>query len=213
MPWMSTLLLFLAGVVLVSLSGVMMPGPVLAGAVAKGCEDKNAGIWIAVGHGLIEIPLILLIYLGLSYIFEVTPVRILIGVIGGSLMIYIGIGMFRIDMNLEAGAIHHSATFIGFVTSASNPAFYLWWVAIGSLLILTSLEYGRLGFILFVITHWLVDLGWYWIVTVSVFKSSQMFGEKIWKPLFILCGSTLVLFGVWFVWDGVRGVLSLLKTS
>ena len=162
---MSAFILFLAAVVITSLSGVLMPGPVLAGAVAKGFENKNAGIRIAVGHGIIEIPLILLIYAGMSYIFEVGTVKILIGLIGGSLMVYLGVGMFKEDLIVEAKALDYSSTLVGFITSASNPAFYLWWVAIGSLLIMTAVEFGTIGFIIFIIVHWLVDLVWYWFVT------------------------------------------------
>ncbi|MHC1573133.1 MAG: LysE family transporter [Candidatus Syntropharchaeales archaeon] len=207
---MSSLLIFLAGVIIVTLSGVLMPGPVLAGAVAKGYEDKNAGVWIAIGHGIIEVPLIILIYLGLSYIFEVSTVKILIGLIGGSLMVYLGIGMLRADVNVEAKAFDHSPTFVGFVTSASNPAFYLWWVAIGSLLIMTAVEFGRIGFILFIIVHWLVDLLWYWFVTVSVFTSKKIFGDGIWRWVFVLCGSTLIVFGGWFILGGIEEVAALL---
>ncbi|RLG34395.1 hypothetical protein DRN98_02580 [Methanosarcinales archaeon] len=205
---MITILLFLAGVVIVSLSGVLMPGPVLAGSVAKGYEERDAGVWIAVGHGLIEVPLILLIYAGLSSLFEVSLIKIIIGLIGGGLMIYLGLGMFRVDMNLEARTIDHSALMIGFITSASNPAFYLWWVAIGSLLIMTAVEFGTIGFILFVIVHWLVDLIWYWFVTASVFMSRQLFGDKIWRGVSFLCGSTLILFGGWFIWEGLMAVIS-----
>jgi len=206
---MITMLLFLAGVVIASLSGVLMPGPVLAGSVAKGYEERDAGVWIAVGHGLIEIPLILLIYAGLSSLFEVSMIKILIGLIGGGLMIYLGFGMFRADMNHKVGAIDHSAITVGFVTSASNPAFYLWWVAIGSLLIMTAVEFGTIGFILFVIVHWLVDLIWYWFVTASIFRSRQLFGDKIWRGVFFLCGSTLILFGGWFIWGAFMAVRSL----
>ncbi len=40
----TSLILFLGFVVLVSLSGVMMPGPVLAATITKGLGNRHAGI-------------------------------------------------------------------------------------------------------------------------------------------------------------------------
>ncbi|GAH55236.1 unnamed protein product, partial [marine sediment metagenome] len=57
--------LFLFSAVGISLTGVMLPGPLTAATIAKGYGDKNAGALIAVGHAVIEIPLIAAIYLGL----------------------------------------------------------------------------------------------------------------------------------------------------
>jgi len=62
----TSLPIFLSSVVLVSLSGVMAPGPVFAVTVARGYESRKAGILIALGHGLVEVPLIFLLFFGLS---------------------------------------------------------------------------------------------------------------------------------------------------
>ena len=43
------LIFFLIMVGFISLSGVLMPGPVFAAAVVKGAENKHAGAWIALG--------------------------------------------------------------------------------------------------------------------------------------------------------------------
>ena len=58
---MFALLLFLFQVVLISMSGVMQPGPVTAATVSIGAENKYAGLLIAVGHGIVEFPLMILI--------------------------------------------------------------------------------------------------------------------------------------------------------
>ena len=63
-------LIFLASVAIISLSGVMMPGPVTAVTIAKGRESGNGGALIALGHGIIEIPLIVLIYLWVCGVFQ-----------------------------------------------------------------------------------------------------------------------------------------------
>jgi len=54
--------LFLVSAVGISLTGVMLPGPMTAATIAKGYSDRNAGALIAIGHAVIEIPLIVAIY-------------------------------------------------------------------------------------------------------------------------------------------------------
>ena len=56
------MLLILGSVVLISLSGVMMPGPMFAMTVAKSYRSPWAGAQVALGHAVIELPLILLLY-------------------------------------------------------------------------------------------------------------------------------------------------------
>ncbi len=58
--------LFLASVVVISLSGVLMPGPLFAVTLKKAAKSKVAGALIAVGHGIVEFPLMFLIFFILS---------------------------------------------------------------------------------------------------------------------------------------------------
>ncbi|UCC91018.1 MAG: lysine transporter LysE, partial [Dehalococcoidia bacterium] len=57
---------FLASVAVISLSGVMMPGPAFAVTVAKSYKSPFAGIKVALGHALVEVPVMVLIYRGLT---------------------------------------------------------------------------------------------------------------------------------------------------
>jgi len=58
--------LFLLSAAAISLSGVMLPGPLTAVTIAKGYRNQNAGSLIALGHAIIEIPLMALVYFGFA---------------------------------------------------------------------------------------------------------------------------------------------------
>jgi threonine/homoserine/homoserine lactone efflux protein len=45
--------LFLLSAAGISLTGVMLPGPLTAATIVKGYSDKHAGAWIAAGHAVI----------------------------------------------------------------------------------------------------------------------------------------------------------------
>ena len=54
---------FILTVIFISLSGVLMPGPIFATAMSEGRSNKHAGIFIAGGHAIVEIPLIIILFL------------------------------------------------------------------------------------------------------------------------------------------------------
>ncbi|MBK5133387.1 LysE family transporter, partial [Candidatus Bathyarchaeota archaeon] len=68
----------------------MLPGPLFAVTMKRATERKTAGLLIALGHGVVEIPLIFLIYFWLSQFVIPDFVSITIGLVGGFLMIYMG---------------------------------------------------------------------------------------------------------------------------
>ena len=89
---MLEIFLFLIQAVVISLSGVMMPGAVTAATLASGMRNKHAGALVAVGHGIVELPLIIVIVLAerIGAVLQVPGVQIGIGLAGGAFMILIG---------------------------------------------------------------------------------------------------------------------------
>ncbi|MCJ7488695.1 MAG: LysE family transporter, partial [Thermoplasmata archaeon] len=94
-PITDNIWIFFGIAILISFSGVMMPGPVFAAAVAKGYENEKAGIKVAIGHGIVEFPLMVLIILSVGYVFTDDRVMALIGLVGGGLLVFLGASMFR----------------------------------------------------------------------------------------------------------------------
>jgi threonine/homoserine/homoserine lactone efflux protein len=54
MAYITDFYLFLSSVVLISMSGVLMPGPLFAVTIEKASKHKTAGVLIALGHGVVE---------------------------------------------------------------------------------------------------------------------------------------------------------------
>ena len=68
----------LGTVVVTSLSGVMAPGPMFTMTLAKSYKSPWAGTQVSLGHAVIEVPLILLIYFGAAQFFQNIVVGIII---------------------------------------------------------------------------------------------------------------------------------------
>ena len=196
----------LLGVVVISLSGVMMPGPMFAMTLAKSYKSPWAGAQLSLGHAVIEVPLILLIYLGFARFFENSTVQLVLSLAGGSMVIWLGINMFRARARVvkEGKELPYSAFTAGIITSGFNPFFLLWWATIGSLLVMRFLDFGLGGLTVFIVVHWLVDLAWLSFVSVLVYKTRSLWGRGLQRWVFIANSLLLVGFGGWFLVSGIQ---------
>ncbi len=204
----------LGTVVLISLSGVMMPGPMFAVALAKSYESPWAGAQVSLGHAVIEVPLILLIYFGFASFFQKRGLQLVLSLAGGGMIIWMGVSMFLARAELVQGGsdLPYSAFTAGIITSGLNPFFLLWWVTVGSLLLmkfLGSIKYKASGLALFTAVHWMCDLVWLSLVSVIVYKTHAFWGSQIQEWVFIACSLLLVGFGVWFIEKGIHSYIRL----
>ncbi|MFC2068226.1 LysE family transporter [Chloroflexota bacterium] len=193
-------------IVVISFSGVMMPGPMFAVTLTKSYKSPWAGTQIALGHAIIEVPLILLIYFGFAHFFQSILVQFVLSLLGGGMIIWLGISMFRARIEVVRGGkdSSYNAFTVGIITSGLNPFFLLWWATIGSMLIMKFLDFGILGLTVFIIVHWLCDLAWLSFVSVLVYRTHSLWRKKFQEWLFIACSLLLLGFGVWFMVSGIR---------
>jgi threonine/homoserine/homoserine lactone efflux protein len=207
--------LFLVSVALISLTGVLMPGPLFAVTIEKAAKRKNAGLLIALGHGIVEFPLMFLIYYGIEQIVAseiLETVQISVGLIGGLLMTFMGVQTFRSrNKTVEKyESPKHESLLAGIWTTAANAGFILWWLTIGTTLIITARSFGFLPFIVFAVVHWLCDFFWYTGISLVIFKSRQFWTARVHQAIVIFCFAVLICFGLWFFSSALWSAISTL---
>ena len=192
--------LFLLSAAAISFTGFMLPGPMTAATIAKGYENRNSGAWIAVGHGVVEIPLIAAIYFGFGRFMGSPRVINTIYIVGGLALFYLGFRMFRSSRNApgQVAGLPASSLVTGIVITGTNPAFYIWWATIGTALIVGAAQFGLVGIFLFTLVHWPCDLIWSEFISVATFKSRKWWTQKVQKIVFTVCALILIGFGVRF---------------
>lgn len=207
---MEKLIPFLLSAIIISLSGVMAPGAVTAATIAQGTRSRWAGTLISVGHGIVEMPLIFLLMLGLHFFFEMDPVKIAIGILGGGFLLWMGCGMLRQTrrpLAEQSGIFKSSSIRTGMLLSATNPYFLLWWATVGLNLALKAGGFGTLALVLFAIVHWLCDVVWLSILSFAAFythKGAGLFSAHIQKGILTCCGIALLVFGGKFIFDALN---------
>jgi len=205
---------FLFSVVLISMSGVMLPGPLFAVTIEKATKWKTAGALIALGHGIVEFPLMFLIYFVLSQFVIPNSFQSAIGLIGGALMIYMGVQAFRNRKKTETSQTdsHRDSLLAGIWTSAANAGFILWWLTVGTALILNAKNFGFLGFSAFAGVHWLCDFAWYSLLAFAIFKSRRFWTQKVHEAVALFCVAVFVGFGAYFFGSALLAAITLLQS-
>jgi len=209
MAGIDNLYLFLASVVLISMSGVLMPGPLFAVTIDKASKRRNAGVFIALGHGAVELPLMILIYFGLIQFGLPSTVQIATGLVGGLLMIFMGIRMLKKRASSDIGKVSSKQdSFVaGVWTTAANAGFILWWTTVGTTLLLNAQMFGIIGFSSFAVTHWLCDFLWYSVVAFAIFKSHKFWTKRIHEAIFVFCFIVFLGYGSWFFGSALYSVI------
>jgi threonine/homoserine/homoserine lactone efflux protein len=219
--------LFLGTVVVLSTTGVMMPGPVMAASMAKGLKHRWSGVQVALGHAVVEFPTIALIALGFSTVLKDVRVSIGVGILGGILLIYMGLSMFmsrKKSVSKLEGAkdgktskkksrtkhdpFPYPPLLAGIITTATNPYYFLWWATLGAALILNAVEFGLVILVVMSILHWSIDLGWNAFLGFAVNKSKG-FDERAYLAVFGLCGIIMLAFGGWFLASALKTALEM----
>ncbi len=207
----------LGTVIVTSLSGVMMPGPMFTVTIAKSLKSPWAGVMVALGHAVVEVPLILLVYFGLANFFQNEILKLVLSVLGGGMIVWMGLDMFRARKKLatEGKDTTYNAFVAGIAMSGLNAFFIVWWLTVGSLLIMNFVNaVGVWGIPFFIIVHWLCDLIWLIFVSFTIFKTHKFWGQGVQEWIFIVLSLALLYFGTQFVIKGIiaYGEVGLIST-
>lgn len=197
----------------VALSGAMMPGPLLVLTIS---EASRRGFWagplLIIGHGALELLLVIALALGLSELINSELVSQVIGFVGGSILI--GMGLFIARRGWQKGTILTADSpgvkgggmlvASGVIASVSNPYWFIWWLTLGLTYMLWSLKLGMAGVASFFTGHILADFGWYALVAFVVATGRKVITDAIYWRLLIVCGFALVILGGYFIISGLR---------
>jgi len=193
-------------VIVISASGVMAPGPLFAANVSYGLrEGTKSGIKMALGHSIVEFPLIILLGIGV-FSFEVFPeFRQIISILGAiTLFVFAILQIKTVFSKKEISEVRskQGPLITGILLSALNPFFIIWWITIGFKLISDAmLIWAFTGILILFALHIWMDFAWLGIVSFLASKSSMILSNKNYKILMVSLSFVLVYFGIMFLID------------
>jgi threonine/homoserine/homoserine lactone efflux protein len=170
------------------------------------------GPLLILGHGILELALIIAIVNGLGTFLKKGPVMSIVAMVGGVILFWMGWEMIkqakRMHFSLKEQSVKGVKTLhpilSGILVSLSNPYWTIWWATVGLGYMMTAMEYGLMGLIVFFVGHILADFLWFSLVSYGVSTGRKVFSEKLYQRIVEGCGLFLLLFGIWFLMIGFR---------
>lgn len=187
-----------------------MPGSLLTYTLKQSLTaGKRAGWIIAAGHAILEFLLIVLIFLGFGTILNSKYAIIGIGIVGGALLMYLGAGMLwgavknTTKVIVEDGKpISQNMLLSGFLISAANPYFLVWWTGIGLAFVMKSYTaFGIAGVAVYYLGHICADFIWYGSISTIIGTTKKFINEKAYRIIIGMLGIVLVVIGFYFLFD------------
>jgi threonine/homoserine/homoserine lactone efflux protein len=203
----------------IALSGAMMPGTLLTVTISESSRrGMVAGPLLIVGHSLLEFTLIVGLLLGLAPLFEHPGFFIVVSLIGGGILLWMAVGMFRalpaLTIAWDAQDTRRGNLILtGVLMSVANPYWIIWWATIGMVYITQSRTYGLAGLSVFFLGHILADFAWYALVSAAVGKGRAFFSDRIYRSVIGVCASVLVVFAALFLYRALAWALAHIITS
>ncbi len=207
---MSLLGIFI-GAFIVGFSGAMMPGPMLSVTINSSIRKGYlAGPLIVLGHGILELTLIIAMVLGLKDFFSNPVVSGFIGIFGGCFLAWMGFGMIKsgikktVSLKNQEDAANRGKSLIltGIVVSITNPYFVIWWASTGMELVRQSYVFGIAGILVFFAGHILSDFLWYSAVSTAFYKGKKLISDKAYSYIIIGLGLFVSGFSIYFIASG-----------
>ena len=205
-------------IILVSVSGVLSPGPLF---FANLVLSKNGGFWsgikIAIGHTIVELPVVILysipliIFTSQSVTFSIIN---FISLIGGISLIAFGI-LFVVKIIISKNNKHNylidssrieKPVIAGMLFTGINPFFFLWWISVGIKLISDSI--ALLGYpigiaFLFLVHVWM-DYAWLGLTSYFASRGISVLRSQYHKFIILILTIPLFYYGINFTLTAIR---------
>lgn len=196
----------LAVAFVIGLTGALAPGPTLVATVNSSLKTGwTAGPKVALGHALVELLIFILIVMGLAAAAQQRQQEYshYIAIVGGLALIAFGLltvkGSRSASLVSDAESKAENPYIAGILTSAANPYFWIWWLSVGSALVIDGLVGGLILAAVFMIGHWGADFGWYTLVSASLDRGRSILSEANYQRILAVCGGFLVFFGLYYL--------------
>jgi threonine/homoserine/homoserine lactone efflux protein len=198
---------------LVSLSGVMAPGPIAAMAISEGARRGAwAGPLITLGHAVTELAMVVALAIGLRDLLQRPLVAGTIGLVGGVVLLWMGYGLaraaWRDQVSLRAddppdGVARLGPVSAGVLLSVGNPYWLVWWATVGASYFILFGEFGLPGLIAFYVGHVTLDLAWNSLLAFVSASGRRAVPQPVYRGVLLVCGLFLIGMSVYFVRSGI----------
>ncbi|MFZ0328618.1 MAG: LysE family transporter [Nitrososphaeraceae archaeon] len=211
---------FAIEVILLSASGVLSPGPLFfANLIYGSTQGFRGGIKTAYGHTIVELPIIIILSIGLFHfsapVIASNEILRFIGLLGGITIIFLSVLQIRSIMarnknNVVSGdipgnrskyALGNKPIIGGILFSLLNPFFLVWWFTVGLKIISDSISlFGiLLGSLAVFIFHIWMDYAWLGGTSYFAFRGISILTSRFYTVVLLGLNLLLLIYGLYWI--------------
>ena len=203
---MSNIIEFAIIVIIISASGVMSPGPLFAANITYGLrQGTKAGIKIAIGHSLVELPLVILLGIGILSLEIFPEFKTIISILGAITLFVFAFLQIKTILNKNkkiSTKLKQGPIITGILLSGLNPFFIIWWLTIGLKLISDAMAiWAFAGILIVFVLHIWMDFVWLGATAFLISKSKKIISNTNYKIIVLALSAILIYFGITFLID------------
>jgi len=198
----------------------MMPGPMLGVTIEGSLKRKKwtAGPLTVLGHGILELVLVIVMTFGLRDFFSKPTVAGLIGLFGGGFLAWMGYGMIKSGLEKTVSLENQKSrkrpgmenlVLAGIIVSATNPYFIMWWASTGMESVRQAYAFGLAGVLLFYLGHIMSDFAWYTTVSIAFAGGRKLISDTVYCRIILVLGMFIAGFSVYFIISGIKMLMGL----
>lgn len=206
---MSDIIEFAIIVIIISASGVMSPGPLFAANITYGLKQgTKAGIKIAIGHSLVELPLVILLGIGILSLEIFPEFKTIISILGAITLFVFAFIQIKSTLKKNEKSetkLKQGPIITGVLLSALNPFFIIWWLTIGLKLISDAMAiWAFVGILIVFVLHVWMDFVWLGSTAFLISKSKKIISNTNYKIIMLALSAVLIYFGITFLTDAIN---------
>jgi threonine/homoserine/homoserine lactone efflux protein len=217
MPLTSSLLSVFVFSFVVGFGAVVSPGPVTTAIVSQTPRRGwLVGPLVASGHVVLELMIVILIAIGLGAGLARSGVQIVIAIMGGLLLLWMGASMiwnvWRGKIRLpgqdqEAETMSRARLVgLGMLATIGNPFWYAWWVTVGAGYLAQVQAFSLAAIGAFYLGHVSADYTWDTLLSTVVAGGRRWMNDSVYRGIIVICGAFFVYLGIVFLMQGVNGL-------
>ena len=196
---MSDIIEFAIIVIIISASGVMSPGPLFAANITYGLKQgTKAGIKIAIGHSLVELPLVILLGIGILSLEIFPEFKTIISILGAITLFVFAFIQIKSTLKKNEKSetkLKQGPIITGVLLSALNPFFIIWWLTIGLKLISDAMAiWAFVGILIVFVLHVWMDFVWLGSTAFLISKSKKIISNTNYKIIMLALSAVLIYF-------------------
>lgn len=196
---------FIIGTIL-GLSAGMAPGPLLALLVSETIQnDIKAGIKVACSPIVTDFPIIILTIMIFSKISDLQNLLGLLSISGGFLVMFMGYKNLSIKgIKTDLRELKGASLIKGILVNALSPYPYLFWLSVGTPLILKAMNEDILSVVIFISSFYIFLVGSKIVIAVLIGKWKSFLAGKAYIYVVRSLGIILFFFSVFLFRDGFK---------